>query len=121
MKREFNEVPLFSRKWSSIGMNEADLIRLQLMLVKDPRAGLIIEGTGGIRKMRFAYTGRGKSGSVCVCYVDFEEYGIIYLITAYSKNDKETLSEEERNILKSLVKKLKNECAGNRGGKNDII
>lgn len=40
-----------------------------------------MQGTGGLCKLRFAFEGKGKSGSVCVCYVDFAVYDNIYLIT----------------------------------------
>ena len=57
---------------------------------------------------------KGKSGSVRVCYTDFEEYEVTYLITAFTKNEKDNLSKEEKNVLKKLVKALKNEAAMNR-------
>ena len=70
-----------------------------------------MEGTGGIRKVRFALPYRGKSGSVRVCYVDFGEYEIIYLITVFSKDKQSNLTQKEKNILKNLVKQLKTETA----------
>ena len=79
MTRTFIEVPLFSKRWKEIGLNEDDLISLQVILLKDPKSGPIIEGTGGIRKVRFPLEHRGKSHSVRVCYTDFEEYEVIYL------------------------------------------
>lgn len=65
-----------------------------------------MQGTGGLRKLRFAFENRGKSGSARVCYVDFAIYEKIYLITVYSKNEKDNLSKEERNSIKSLLKEL---------------
>lgn len=70
-----------------------------------------MEGTGGIRKVRFPLENKGKSGSVRVCYTDFEEYEVTYLITAFTKNEQENLSAEEKTVLKKLVKALKNEAA----------
>ena len=49
----------------------------------------------------------GKSGSARVCYVDFVVQEVIYLITVYSKNEKENLSQAERNGIKSLIEQLK--------------
>ncbi len=112
--RTFIEVPLFTRRWKEIGLNDDDLLRLQIMLLKDPQSGPVMEGTGGIRKVRFPIENRGKSGSIRVCYADFEEYEATYLITAFKKNEKENLSEEEKRILKKLVKSLKDEAARNR-------
>ena len=73
-----------------------------------------IEGTGGIRKVRFPLESKGKSGSVRVCYTDFAEYEVTYLITAFTKKEQENLTNEERNVLKKLVKSLKEEAAKNR-------
>lgn len=73
----------------------------------DPEAGDLIRGTGGVRKLRFAFLGRGKSGSSRIIYVDFAMYEVVYLIAAYKKADKENLTKEERNEIKKLVKELK--------------
>ncbi len=83
------------------------------MLLKDPESGPVMEGTGGIRKVRFSVANKGKSGSVRVCYTDFAEYEVIYLITAFEKSDKENLTSEEKIVLKKLVKSLKDEAAKN--------
>ena len=50
-----------------------------------------------------------------VCYADFEEYEVIYLITAFKKKEQENLTNEEKNVLKKLVKALRDEAAKNRG------
>ncbi len=73
-----------------------------------------MEGTGGIRKVRFPIENRGKSSSVRVCYTDFEEYEVTYLITAFTKNEQENLSASEKAVLKKLVKALKEEAGRNR-------
>lgn len=110
MIRSFIEVPLFSRRWKEIGLGDEELLALQIMLLKDPTSGPIIEGTGGIRKVRFAIENRGKSSGIRVCYTDFAEFEVIYLITAFEKSEKENLSQEEKNVLKKLVKSLKDEA-----------
>ena len=102
MTRTFIEVPLFSRRWREIGLGEEEL-------------RMLMEGTGGIRKVRFPLKDRGKSGSIRMCYTDFAEYEVIYLITAFEKKEQENLSDEEKNVLKKLVKALKEEAAKNRG------
>lgn len=107
MKRTFIEVPLFTKRWSEIGLTDKDLEQLQIMLLKDPESGPVIEGTGGIRKVRFPIENKGKSGSVRVCYTDFEEYEVTYLITAFKKKDQENLADEEKNALRKLVKSLR--------------
>ena len=114
MTRTFIEVPLFTKRWKEIGLDDNDLHSLQIMLLKDPESGPVMEGTGGIRKVRFPLENKGKSGSVRVCYTDFAEYEMLYLITAFEKKEQENLSTEEKNVLRKLVKSLKNEAAKNR-------
>lgn len=114
MTRTFIEVPLFSKRWKEIGLDDDELQSLQIMLLKDPESGPVMEGTGGIRKVRFPMKDRGKSGSVRVCYTDFAEYEVIYLITAFEKKNQENLTDEEKNVLKKLIKALKEEASKNR-------
>ena len=119
MIRSFIEVPLFTRRWKEIGLTDDELLALQVLLLKDPAAGPIIEGTGGIRKVRFAIENRGKSSGIRVCYTDFAEYEVIYLITAFEKSEKENLSKEEKIVLKKLVKSLKDESMHRRKKTNE--
>ena len=109
MTRTFVELPLFRSKWKSLGLNDDDLKRLQEQILLDPKIGSVMKDTGGIRKMRFAFEHRGKSGGVRVIYIDFEVYEKIYLLTAYPKNEKDNLTKAERNELRELVKVLENQ------------
>ena len=111
MIRTFVEMPIFNKRWEEIGYNEEDLLNLQKLLLKNPEAGPVMEGTGGIRKVRFALPGRGKSGGSRVCYVDYIEYETIYLITVYTKDEQDNLTKEQKNNLKQLVKALKEEIS----------
>ena len=106
MKRSFVELPIFKSRWEALGLNEEDLLRLQIELLADPKAGDVMQGTGGVRKMRFAFEHRGKSGGVRVIYVDFEVYEKIYLLTAYTKNEKDDLTKKERSEIKQLIEVL---------------
>jgi len=115
--RSFIEIPLFSKRWKEIGLDDEALRTLQIILLKDPSSGPVIEGSGGIRKVRFPLQSRGKRGSVRVCYTDFKEYEITYLITAFTKSEQENLSDQEKSILKRLVKELKEEARRNYGTK----
>lgn len=106
MTREFIMLPEFDKQWTSLGFSDNELKALQEELTVNPLLGKVMQGTGGLRKLRFAFENRGKSGSARVCYVDFAVYEKIYLITAYSKNEKDNLSKEERNSIKCLLKVL---------------
>lgn len=113
MTRTFIELPLFRAKWEDLGLNDSDLRRLQSELLSDPKVGSVMQGTGGVRKMRFAFEHRGKSGGVRVIYVDFEVYEKIYLLTAYTKNVKENLTKEERNDIRRLISVLEKQLEEN--------
>ena len=103
MTRIFVELPSFRAEWKKMGLTEADLLRLQQELLANPEVGSKMQGTGGVRKMRFAFEHRGKSGSIRICYVDFEKLEIIYLLAIFPKNEQENLSQAERNILKKKI------------------
>lgn len=109
MTRIFVELPSFRNDWKALGLTDTDLRRLQEELLTNPQIGSVMRGTGGIRKMRFAFENRGKSGSVRVIYVDFEIREKLYLLTAYPKSEKDNLTKAERNELKKLVEILGNE------------
>lgn len=113
MTRAFIELPIFRAKWEKLGLNDTDLKRLQEELLADPKVGAVMKGTGGIRKMRFAFEDRGKSGSVRVIYIDFEVYEKIYLITAYPKNVKDNLTDGEKNELRQMIAVLEKQLKEN--------
>ena len=107
MERLFIELPQFSHCWKSMGLNDDDLHRLQNEILNNPDVGVVMKGTGGLRKMRFSFDDRGKSGSTRVCYVDIVVKETIFLVTAYPKNEKDNLSKEERNNIKKVIERLK--------------
>jgi hypothetical protein len=114
MEREFVMMPEFDRQWRKLGLNDDDLRELQDVIKNNPKLGSVVKGTGGLRKIRFAFEGAGKRGSARVLYVDLVIAETVILLGAYAKNMKEDLTEEEKNRLKALVKQLKNQF-GNEG------
>lgn len=115
MTREFIILPEFEKQWKHLNLTDDDLKRLQSMLILNPQEGDVVQVTGGIRKIRFAFENRGKSGSVRVIYIDFLIYEKIYLLTAYPKNEKSNLSQAERNQMKTLVEKLSQSLESQKG------
>lgn len=113
MTRTFVELPIFRSRWKDMGLDDDDLKRLQEELLADPKVGAVMRGTGGVRKMRFAFEQKGKSGSVRVIYVDFEVYEKIFLITAYPKNEKDNLTDSERNEIKQMIHALEEQLKEN--------
>ncbi len=113
LKREFIETPSFTKKWYALGFDDDDLAELQQYLIKNPDAGSTMVGTGGLRKIRYAFEGRGKSGSARVCYVDFAALEKNYLIQLFTKDEKQNLNDSEKNSIKKLVQILKKEAGKN--------
>ena len=101
--REFVTIPSFDLKWTRLGLTDDDLRRLERAILKDPKIGPVIQGTGKARKVRFAFENRGKSGSARVIYVDYEVFEKVYLLDVYAKNEKESLTKADRNDLKAIV------------------
>jgi len=77
--------------------------------LKNPQAGDIIQGTGGLIKLRFPLPDTGKSGGARVLYVDFTRQEKIILINCYSKSEKKSISDAEKSVYKSLIKSIKEE------------
>ena len=107
MTRTFIQTDEFSRNWDEFGFTDDDLRRLEFDIMMNPHKYPVMQGTGGLRKARFAFKHHGKSGGVRVCYVDFVIEETIYLITVYSKNQKDNLSKQERNIVKIYIDRLR--------------
>jgi hypothetical protein len=112
MNRAFKITEEFDRQWEHMGLNDDDLRRLERELLDNPKAGVVIQGTGRLRKMRFAFEKKGKSGSSRVLYVDFTGHGIIYLITAYPKNEKDDITQKERRLFKQFIDQLEKTLGG---------
>ena len=72
-------------------------------LAEHPQAGDIMEGTGGVRKLRWRRGGQGKSGGVRIIYYYHSDRMPLYLPTLFAKGDKANLTQAERHELASLV------------------
>jgi len=81
----FIETRLFTRLVQEY-LSDEDYSRLQSQLIENPEAGAVIRGSGGVRKLRWAAAGRGKSGGYRVIYFVRRSNGIIWMLTMYPKN-----------------------------------
>lgn len=106
MKAVFVELPAFSRFRPDYLSDEA-LRDLQRVLLEKPEAGDVIEGTGGLRKVRHADTRRskGKRGGLRVIYFFWEAGRQFWLFTLYDKSESSDLSAKERAALKAMLKR----------------
>ena len=87
-------------------LTEDEKTELIAYLAMQPKAGVLIQGAGGIRKLRWARSGRGKSGGVRVIYYFHSEQMPLYLLAIFGKNEKANISMEEKNSLSKGVREL---------------
>lgn len=102
---EFIETPVFTKLITEL-LSDEDYRLLQSDLAKNPLAGDVIPGGGGIRKLRFALPGTGKRGGARLVYYWQTSKHKTYMLLAYAKAKKENLEPEQIAILKALVKEL---------------
>ena len=106
MKAVFVELPAFSRHRAGY-LDDAAFGELQQALLKTPEAGDVIEGSGGLRKMRHGdpRRGKGKRGGLRVIYYWWMSGAQFWLFTLYDKNEMDDLNADERRALKVLLKR----------------
>ncbi|MBX3033222.1 MAG: type II toxin-antitoxin system RelE/ParE family toxin [Bdellovibrionaceae bacterium] len=105
MRRRFVEVLLFRKAMEGFG---AEIIRMiQMEILKHPEDGDLLQGCGGVRKMRVALPGQGKRGAMRVLYLDLPHQGVCFLLYAYPKSEKENISSGEKQLIRRLVSELK--------------
>jgi hypothetical protein len=104
-RMEFIETPIFTRLLVNL-LTDDEYTTLQNVLVETPERGDLIKGGGGIRKLRHALPGCGKSGGVRVIYYWLRDDGQIYMLLIYSKSKKDTLTDRETALLREFVKEL---------------
>jgi len=96
------ELPEYIRRSSSL-LNDSEKQGIINYLASHPLEGSIMQGTGGIRKFRWASGNRGKSSGVRVIYYFHSKVLPLFLLTVFGKNEKSNLSKSERNELAKFV------------------
>lgn len=100
------ELSSFSKKAAKI-LDQETLGALRSYLLQYPEKGDVIPGTGGVRKLRWAASGRGKRGGARVIYFYHVVGTTIYLMSCYAKNDQTDLSAADKKHLKAVVEQIK--------------
>ncbi len=95
------ELPEFLKKASKL-LSSDERISIVNYLAAHPAAGDLIQGTGGIRKLRWSAHGKGKRGGVRVIYYMHNASIPLFLLTLFGKGEKANLSKAERNELAKL-------------------
>lgn len=96
------ETKAFTARIASL-LDEEEYRELQLQLVDRPGVGKVIQGTGGLRKIRWAKAGSGKRGGIRIIYLWHPATSTILMLLAYSKNERDDLSAEQRRALQRIV------------------
>ena len=102
------ETRIFTRRIYEL-MGDKEYRELQESLVNRPGMGDIIQGTGGLRKVRWKQEGRGKSGGVRVIYYWMTNSEQIYMLFVYPKSKQEDLTSEQLKRLKSIIERWTDE------------
>ncbi|PHS20418.1 MAG: toxin HigB-2 [Kangiella sp.] len=108
MKGIFVESPIFD-KYRQNYLNDDEYRHFQSELLSNPKVGAVIQGTGGLRKVRVATKGKGKRSGARIIYYYFDNFKRFYLLTIYAKNEVTNLTPNERQKLKLFMLEWKNE------------
>ena len=100
------EMPPFIRQTDKIWSDEERQAFVD-HIARNPEAGDIIPGTGGIRKIRWMRKGMGKRGGARVIYFYHHMDAPLYLIAAYAKAKQEDVSPDEKKVITALAEELK--------------
>lgn len=109
MQREFITTSLYDKCWDRLGLGDEEQRNLESMLLADPKVGVVISGTGGARKVRVEYAGKGKRGGARVIYVDILVHETVFFLLAFSKGEQENINESDKKAIASLIGNLKDE------------
>jgi mRNA-degrading endonuclease RelE of RelBE toxin-antitoxin system len=97
------ETSVFTRQVNDLLDHESYRL-LQLRLVADPEAGQLVPGSGGLRKIRWQGSGRGKRGGVRVIYYWATRDAVVLLLLMYGKNEQDDLTPAQKKSLAALVR-----------------
>jgi hypothetical protein len=105
------ELPEFIKRADKL-LKASEKISVINYLAAHPASGDIMQGTGGIRKLRWSAHGKGKSGGVRIIYYFHNNSMPLFLLTLFGKGEKSNLSKSERNDLAKFSTLLINKYGG---------
>lgn len=101
----FFETSAFTRRVTAL-LSDDNYAALQQVLVENPKAGDLIPGSGGLRKLRWGLEGRGKRGGARVIYYYVVSREQFYMLLIYGKSEQDDLSAEQLRMLKKAVEAI---------------
>lgn len=107
---QFVELDEFYSDWQDLELTDDDLFALQVIIMSNPKGCPVVQGTGGLRKLRFAPNkwNAGSSGGARVFYAYLEAHGIVLLVMAYNHKHKKDLTSDERHEIKQYLDSVNN-------------
>ena len=100
------ETPTFTKQAEAL-FGEVEKLELITHLAEHPLEGDLIPGTGGVRKLRFAASGKGKRGGARVIYYYLDPHMPLYALLVYPKNVKADLTPADKKAVAALVEAIK--------------
>jgi mRNA-degrading endonuclease RelE of RelBE toxin-antitoxin system len=100
------KTPIFTRQTEKLFTEEERQLLIDF-LAENPLAGDEIPGTGGVRKLRYAASGRGKRGGARIIYYYLDDTLPLYALLAYAKNDQGDMTPDEKRAVSALAAALK--------------
>ncbi len=115
MRLTFIEHPGFT-EWVTEMLSDEELASLQRELQENPGVGDVMQGCGGLRKVRcgLSKSGRGRRGGGRIVYLHVEAASVVYLIDGYSKSERDDLSRDQQKILAALAAQFREEIVGDQ-------
>ena len=104
----FVEASTFTKRLVRL-VDDESYRELQNELAENPEKGKLIQRTGGLRKVRMAARGKGKSGGARVIYLYLAMHGVIYMVYVYDKGEAEDLTPAQKQELKAIAEAIKKE------------
>ena len=98
------ETPIFTKRVKEI-LSDEEYRLFQIKLIDNPEAGNIIKGSGGIRKIRWSGSGRGKRGGSRILYYWYNTQGVLLMLFIFKKNESDDLTKSQLNDLKTIVER----------------
>ena len=98
------ETSIFTKRVTQL-LTPEEYRLFQNEIIINPEKGKIISGSGGLRKLRWSYSGKGKRGGVRVIYYWIRKEEIILMLLIYPKNEQDDLSKEQLRLLRTIVER----------------
>ena len=101
---QFIETSIFTRQVTDL-LTDDEYSQMQVVLSAHPETGVIIPQSGGLRKIRWSMSGRGKRGGVRAIYYRVVAQDQILMLFMYPKNEKDDLTQAQIKVLREIVEK----------------